>query len=184
MSTKVVTGKVRLSYVHLFEGKANDDGVIKYSTSLLIPKSDVKTYEALKAAERAAAANNGGGKWGNKKATKGSVIKDGDETAEDYPERAGCWHLDVRANRQPGIVDRKLQPILDPNEIYSGCYARVSLTAFAYSHQTGGRGVTFGLNHVQKLADGEPLGGITRAEDDFSALDDEDDYDVDESEYI
>jgi hypothetical protein len=81
--------------------------------------------------------------------------------------------MSVSNKTKPGIVDQNVQPILDSTEVYSGCYARVSITAFPFS-ASGNKGVSFGLNHVQKLADGESLGGITKAEDDFSAVSIED----------
>jgi hypothetical protein len=84
--------------------------------------------------------------------------------------------MNVSNKTKPGVVDAQVQPILDPTEVYSGCYARVSINAFPFN-TSGNRGVSFGLNHVQKLGEGEPLGSITKAENDFDAveLDDADD---------
>lgn len=177
-STKVVTGKVRLSYAHLFEPyAANEDQDPKYSTVILIPKSDTKTLKALEQAQRAALENGKNSKFGGKIPAKWTnTLRDGDEEAdlERNPEYEGMMFMSVTAKTQPGIVDRQVQPILDSTEVYSGCYARVSINAFPFSVQ-GNKGVSFGLNHVQKLEDGEPLGGRSRADDDFDALDDEDD---------
>lgn len=177
-ATKVVTGKVRLSYVHLFEPYSNNPSQDeKYSTVLLIPKSDKKTLAALKAAQEAAAEN------GKAKVFGGSIPKnlkltlhDGDEDAdlERNPEYAGHMFMSVSSKTQPGVVDKSVNPILDSKEIYSGCYARVSINAFPYSQQ-GNKGVSFGLNHVQKLADGDFLGGRSRAEDDFESVEDDED---------
>lgn len=172
MTTKVVTGRVRLSYVHLFEKFAVNDGDDeKYSTMILIPKSDTKTMSALRAAEKAAAEAGKASKFGGKiPSNLASIIRDGDEFAEDYPERGGHWFMTVsNARQKPGVVDEDVNPILDQSEVYSGCYARVSLNAFPYNTK-GNKGVSFGLNHVQKLGDGEPLGGFTRAEDDFAPV--------------
>ena len=82
--------------------------------------------------------------------------------------------MSVSSKAQPGIVDRDKMPVLDASEVYSGCFVRVALGAFAYNN-SGNKGISFGLNHVQKLRDGEPLGGITRAEDEFDDLDDDQD---------
>ena len=183
---KVVTGKVRLSYCALFEPRSitSDDGTQtppKYSTVLLIPKSDKDTMAKLWAAESATAEEQKAKFKGGKipKDLK-SVIHDGDEEADldSNPEYAGHWYMSVNSSEKypPKVVDRQLNPILDATEVYSGCYARVSLSPFAYSTR-GNQGVSFGLRNVQKLADGDPLGGVSRAEDDFDSLDDEDDAD-------
>lgn len=175
-STKVTTGKVRLSWPHLFEAYAHEDNdVAKFSTMLLIPKSDTKTIEALRAAEEVAKERGKASKWNGKLPKDlSTIIKDGDDSADDYPERAGHWCMAVRSNTRPGIVDKNVQPIMDQSEIYSGVFARVSLSAFPYN-VSGNKGVSFGLGNVQKLADGESLGGATRAEEDFDALEDDDD---------
>src|SRR5690606_39628308 len=150
-----------------------------YSVMLLIPKSDTATIKAIRAAQ-AQALEEGKAKF------NGKIPKDWTDTLHDcdekddleqYPEREGHYRIRVSANEQypPGIVDRRLQPILDQSEIYSGCYVRVSMVAYAFNSQ-GNKGVSFGLRNVQKLRDGEPLGGGgVRPESEFSALDDEDD---------
>jgi hypothetical protein len=176
-ATKVITGKVRLSYVHLFEPwAANDSQEAKFSTAILIPKSDKATIEKLRAAQQAALQAGKDSKFGGKVPTKwDDTIHDGDEEADldRNPEYAGHWYMSVSAKTRPGVVDSNVNPILDSSEVYSGCYARVSLNAFPYA-VSGKKGVSFGLNHVQKLADGDFLGGRSKAEDDFDALDDED----------
>lgn len=170
--TKVVTGPVRLSYVHVFEPWSNDpDQEKKYSCTLLIPKSDKSTLNAIERARKAAIA----AKWGDKppKALK-FILHDGDDDEkidhEKNPECVGHMMMSVASATQPGIVDRKVQPILDSTEVYSGCYARVSINAFAYDHPQGGKGVSFGLNHIMKWDDGDFLGGRSRAEDDFADI--------------
>lgn len=174
-TTKVITGlKTRLSYVHVFEKFAFEGQDAKYSVMLLIPKSDKVTIDALRAAEKAAAEAGKASKFGGKiPANLGSIIRDGDEFAEDYPERAGHWFMTVSANKKPRVVDQDVHPIIDESELYSGCYARASLNAFPYN-TANNKGVSFGLNHLQKVNDGEPLGGFSRPEDDFEALGDED----------
>jgi hypothetical protein len=124
---------------------------------------------------------------GKDRVFKGSIpkkwtdtIHDGDEDADldRNPEYENHWYMTVAAKTKPGIVDRNKEPITNSEEIYSGVYARVSLNAFAFNTQ-GNKGVSFGLNHIQKWADGEFLGGRTRAEDDFDDdLEDDDDDDL------
>ena len=181
-ATKVVTGEVRLSYAYLFVPRPNDQGKDTWSTLLLIPKSDKVTLRALKAAaEEALKEGLANGKLRPNTSLKNAwkTLKDGDERddLEERPEYAGNYYMNVTAYRQPGIVDKRVQPILDSSEVYSGCYAKVSLNAYPYN-SNGNRGVTFGLNHVQKTRDGEFLGGTSRAEDDFEALEDAEDDDI------
>lgn len=181
--TRVVTGKVRLSYVHLFEPWAADaDTDPKYSCVILIPKDDKKTLgairRAIQAAAEAGAAKHFGGKVPKNLAT---TLRDGDDDEkvdpDNSPEYAGHMFMNVSSKTRPGLVDRNVLPVLDSTEIYSGCYARVDMNAFSYNVK-GNRGVSFGLNNVQKWADGEYLGGRSRAEDAFDALDDEDEDDL------
>jgi hypothetical protein len=172
--TKVITGKVRLSYVHLFEPWSNSpDQEAKYSAVLLIPKSDTGTIAKLQAAQQAAL-EAGKAKMFGGTIPKGwkSTLRDGDEEGDldKNPEYEGHMFMTVTSKTRPGIVDQDLNPILDSTEIYSGCYARVSINCFPFNKQ-GNRGVSFGLNHVQKLADGDFLGGRSKAEDDFGKVD-------------
>lgn len=181
--TKVVTGEVRLSYAHLFQPYAqNEDQDPKYSCAILIPKTDTATLTKIKKAQKAALEAGLSRVFGGKKPPNlKTTLRDGDEEAdlERNPEYAGHMFMNVSSKQKPGIVDRNVQPILDSSEVYSGCYARVSINAFAYN-VSGNRGISFGLNHVQKLRDGDFLGGRSRAEDDFDSLDDEDEYDTED----
>lgn len=179
--TRVVTGKrTRLSYVHLWEPYAhNETQEPKFSVVLLIPKDDKETVSKIRKAIDAALENGKTGTFkGKVPADPKITFRDGDEDdsvdLERNPEYAGHYFMTVSSKTRPGVVDRNVQPILDSTEVYSGCYARVSINAFPFNQQ-GNKGVSFGLNHVQKVADGDYLGGRSRAEDDFEALDDEDD---------
>lgn len=174
--TKVTTGKVRLSYAHLFEPHAIDGNEPKYSVSVIIPKSDKETLQAIKEAV-AEAKEQGKGKLGGKvPANIKTPLRDGDIDREGDEAYAGCYFLNANSKNKPGIVDVNVQPILDSTEVYSGCYARLTLNFYAYN-ANGNKGIAAGLGNVQKLADGEPLGGFTRAEDDFDAIESaEDDF--------
>lgn len=178
--TKVVTGKVRLSYAHLFEPYASDpDDEKKYSVTILIPKTDKGTLAKIKAAQDAARENGKTSKWdGRIPSNLSTTLHDGDEEAdlEKNPEYKGMMYMAMSSKQRPGIVDENVNPIMDPTEVYSGCYARVSIRAFPYNAK-GKKGISFGLNNVQKLADGEPLGGRSRAEDDFDAVGGDEDGD-------
>lgn len=183
LNTRFVTGKVRLSYVNLFTPRSPGEGQPeKYSVTIIIPKSDRETLDKIETARRNAI-EKGRDRFAGGKVPKNlkNTLHDGDVDADldRNPEYAGSYYMSVSANAQyrPTVVDQSVQPILDPAEVYSGCYARVSLNAFAYSKQ-GNQGVSFGLGNVQKLADGETLGGgPVRAENEFSAVAVDDDAD-------
>jgi len=170
-ATRVVTGKVRLSYVHLFEPYTNDpEKEARYSVTILIPKSDKVTLDKLEKAIAAAKEEGKTKTFGGKiPANLKLTLHDGDEEAdlERNPEYAGHMYMAMSSKTRPGVVDQDLNAILDSTQVYSGCYARVSINAFPYSN-SGNKGISFGLNNVQFLEDGEPLGGRTRAEDDFA----------------
>lgn len=170
MSTRIMTGKVRLSYAHLFEPKAIEGGDPRYSVALLIPKTDTDTIAKIeKAIEQAL--QEGAGKFGGKLPPRGSLklpLRDGD-TERDDPVYAGHYFINANSKTRPGVVDQNVQPIIDPEEIYSGCYARATVTFFAYN-VSGNRGVGAGLGNIQKLADGERLAGGPSAESEFGAV--------------
>ncbi|MBS1988734.1 DUF2815 family protein [Candidatus Dependentiae bacterium] len=166
--TKVITGKVRFSYLHVFEPKAIDGSSdAKYSVSLIIPKSDTETIEKVKAAIKSAT-EAGKATFGNKiPANLKTPLRDGDEERPDDPAYKDAYFINANSKNKPGLVDKDRQPIIDKDEMYSGCYGRASVNFYAYN-TNGNKGIAAGLNHLQKLADGEPLGNITRAEDDFA----------------
>ena len=173
-ATKVVTGKVRLSYAHVWEPVSINDSKPKYSVSLVIPKSDKETIKAINAAVDAAI-EEGIAKFGGKKPNKAALklpLRDGDTERDDEVYK-NCFFVNANSTTAPQIVDRTVQPILDREEVYSGCYARVSINFYAYN-TNGNKGIACGLGNIQKIADGEPLGGRTSAKDDFSSLEDED----------
>jgi len=183
--TKVVTGKVRASYAHVFHPKSAGEGTPeKYSISLLIPKDDEKTVAKIEAAIEAAI-ENGKAKLGKfVKSKLKTPLRDGDEERPDDAAYEGMYFLNATSNTRPGIIDRnKVKIVEDPDdpkheidqeagevseeEFYSGCYCRASLNMFAYNTQ-GNKGVGCGLNNLQKLDDGERLAGGASAQADFA----------------
>lgn len=171
---KVTTGTVRLSYAHLTQPhvnpqRPNDDP--KYSVTLLIPKSDTATKAAIDRAIYASIEVARAGIWnGNAPAQPQQPVWDGDgvrKNGEPFgPEAHGCWVVTASSKQKPRVVDLNLQDIIEPTAIYSGMYARVSVRFFPYFN-SGNKGIGCGLNNVQKLGDGEPLGGMSTPEDDF-----------------
>jgi len=172
--TKVITGKVRFSYLNVFEPRAIDENAeAKYSASIIIPKSDKKTIKAIQEAIQEALEEGKEKKFGGKTPSNfKNPLRDGDEDREDDEAYADCYFVNANSARQPGLVDESVQAIIDQDEIYSGCYGRASLNFYAYN-VSGNKGVAVGLNNIQKLEDGEPLGGTrATAESDFGDDDD------------
>lgn len=176
--TTAVVQNVRLSYVNVFKPFSNNpDLPPKYSTTILLPKSDLNSKQRLDAAIQAAAQKGLNEKWnGVMPPVVANPIHDGDGVKQDGTpfgdECKGCWVFTASANadRQPQIVDQNVQPILNQSEIYSGVYANVAINVFPYLH-TGKKGVGFGLTHIQKVRDGEVLGGAPVSADKlFTAL--------------
>ncbi len=172
-STKVITGKVRFSYANVWAPKSINGGDEKYSVSLIIPKSDKKTISDIQAAIELAK-KEGASKFGGKvPASLKLPMRDGDVDRPDDEAYKGCYFVNANSKDRPGIVDKSVKPILDQAELYSGCYGRASISFYAFN-QNGNKGIACGLQNLQKLADGEPLGGRSRADEDFTTADDDD----------
>lgn len=177
--TKVITGpQTRWSYANVWDAKSINGGAPKYSVSLIIPKSDTKTIEKIKAAIQAAYEEGQSKLKGNGKSVPAlSVIKtplrDGDTERPDDEAYKNCYFINANSATAPGIVDADRNPIMERSEVYSGVYGRASISLYAFN-SNGNRGIACGLNNLQKISDGEPLGGKARAEDDFDTEDDDD----------
>lgn len=173
--TKVITGKnTRLSYFHGWEPVSINNGPEKYSVSVLIPKDDKETIDAINTAIDSAI-EEGIAKFGGKKPNKAAIklpLRDGDSERDDEAYK-GHYFINANSNTPPQIVDKNVNPILDRSEVYSGCYGRVSLSFYAFN-SNGNKGIACGLGNIQKIRDGEPLGGKTTAADDFTSVSDDD----------
>lgn len=170
MSTKIVTGKVRFSFCHLFEPQEpQGGGDPKYSVTLLIPKSDTTTLGKIKAAIAEARENfvkkNGASSL---PAKPKNTLHDGDgvrESGEPFGDECkGCYVITVSSRQKPVIVDAFRNEITDPAEVYSGCYGRAAINFFGYN-SNGKKGISAGLLSIQKLTDGEPFGTVGSADD-------------------
>ncbi|MGI6226980.1 MAG: DUF2815 family protein [Peptococcales bacterium] len=176
---KVITGpNTRWSYANVWEAKSINGGTPKFSVSLIIPKSDSQTLskinKAIEAAYREGEAKlKGNGRTVPPLTTIKQPLRDGDLERPDDEAYANSYFINANSATAPGIVDADLQPILDRSEVYSGVYGRASINLYAFN-SNGNRGIACGLNNLQKLRDGEPLGGKSRAEDDFSVMSDDD----------
>ena len=177
--TKVITGpNTTFSYLNCWDPKAIQGGTPKFSVSLIIPKSDVKTIEKIKAAIQAAYEEGQSKLKGNGKSvpalsTLKTPLRDGDLERPDDEAYKNSYFINANSGTAPGIVDADRNPIIDRSEMYSGVKGRASSNLYA-CNVNGHRGIACGLNNLQKISGGTPLGGKSRAEDDFATEDDED----------
>ena len=173
--TKVITGvNTRLSYFHGWEPASINGGEPKYSVSVIIPKTDKETVDAINNAIDAAI-EEGITKFGGKKPNRAAIklpLRDGDIERDDDAYK-GHYFINANSKTAPQIVDKAVKPILDRDEVYSGCYGRVSLSFYAFN-SNGNKGVACGLGNIQKIKDGDSLGGRPTAVDDFTTLEDND----------
>ena len=179
--TRVMLGpRTRFSFCHIWEPVSINGGEPRYSMSAIIPKDDTETVNSVNAAVEAAYREGESKLKGRGTLPPMSAIKlplrDGDLDRPGDPAYAGCWFLNANSDKAPGIVDANAKPILDRNEVYSGCYGRVSVSFFAFN-TNGNRGIACGLNNIQKLRDGESLSGRISAEQEFAGLGDDGDED-------
>ena len=163
MGSSITIRGVRFSYCHLFQPvKQNENATPKYSTTILLPKSNVQDKAAIDRAIEQAITEGLNKKWNGVKPPYIAIpIRDGDgvrESGEPFgAECKGCWVFTARSNQAPGVVDAQVQNIINPTEVYSGMYGNVNVNFYPYNFN-GTKGIACGLNHVQKTHDGEPLG--------------------------
>lgn len=180
---KVMSPKFRVAFPHVFtpqDGKKETDPK-KYNLCMLFPK-DVDLSKLEKVAVKQGEAFFGKEKFAKlRKNPKFQwPFRDGDAERDEYDGFENCIFITASARadkHKPGIVDRDREDIIDQSEFYAGCYARATLSCYAYD--TESNGIAFGLVNVQKLADGEPLGFVNNAADDFDD-DFEDDFEDDD----
>lgn len=176
---KVITGPdTRWSYANVWEAKSINGGTPKFSVSLIIPKSDTATVAKVKAAIEAAYTDGESKLKGNGKSVPAlSVLKtplrDGDIERPDDAAYENAYFINANATTAPGIVDVDRNVILSRNEVYSGVYGRASISFYAFN-SNGNKGIACGLNNLQKVRDGEPLGSRASAESDFASDADDD----------
>ena len=172
-ATKVVI-PCRISFANIWEPKAINGGDEKYSVSCLIPKSDKKTIARIQKAVEAAKEDGKTRKWSGKIPPNLKLpLRDGDIDRPDDENYEDCYFLNASSKDAPQVVDRKVNPILDPMMVYSGCYCNVSVNFYAFN-ANGNRGVAAGLGNIQFVRDGERLSGKASADADFDALEDDD----------
>ena len=172
-ATKVIV-PCRFSYLHCWEPDSVNGGDPKYSVSAIVPKSDAKTVEAIKAAIEQAKKDSAS-KWGGKiPGNLKTPLRDGDINRPEDEAYKGCYFFNANSRQAPQVVDAKVQTVLEQSEVYSGCYGRISVTFYGYN-SAGNRGIAAGLGNIQKLKDGEALGGgRAKASDEFDTATEDD----------
>lgn len=173
IKAKVITGKVCFSYANVWEPKSINGGDEKFSVSIIIPKTDVETINKIKEAIEFAK-QEGKTKLGDVSQNKckiplrdGDVEKPGDDIYKD------SYFINANSYDKPEIVDKALNQITNRSEFYSGCFGRASITFYAYN-VNGNKGIACALGNLQKLADGKPFSVRSKAEDDFSTIEEDD----------
>lgn len=177
--TLVITGKdTRFSYCNLAEPKSINGGTPRYGMSLVVSKNDRATVKALQDGQRAAYEKH----KDRLKNKNGSIppmesiklaIRDGDLDRPDDPVYANCIFVNANSEQKPKLFDANGNEVMDNSEIYSGCYGKVAVTFFVFN-TNGNRGIGCHLHAVQKIRDGEPLGGTVVTIADFMDQDDDD----------
>lgn len=171
--TKVKTGKVRFSYVHVFEPTAMEEGQTKkYNTAILIPKTNKAMVKEIQEAIKLALEEGKGKHFGGKLPAKWvNPLRDGDEEKPDDEVYAGHFFLSAKSVRRPTVLDRASggEVLTSPDDFYSGCYGIATINFYAYGNNVPSKGVACGLGNILKTEDGENLGGGgSSAEDDFA----------------
>lgn len=178
MADTVTTPEFRVSYANVFEPQKNDlSGKMEYSLVAIFPKGT--DLSKLKGAASAVMVEKYGAdqaKWPQnmripfRKCSERWKNENGKQIIPAGYEDGDAIFMTLKSTKKPGLVDAAVQDIFEQSQFYSGCFARASVRAYAYDNK-GNRGVSFGLNNVQKIRDGEPLGGRSRPTDDFEAVD-------------
>ncbi len=167
----ITTGKVRLSYTHILEPHAMNPGdEAKYSTSIIISKSDTHTLNLLKQAIEGVKSSP---QYAAKVGTAANVrmpLRDGDVERADDPAYAGSYFLNASSKRPVAVFDKFKQPTKSAEDIYSGVYAYVSLNLFCYN-TSGNKGISAGLGPIMVLGEGEPLGSTVTVDEAFGHID-------------
>ena len=163
----------RFSFLHCWEPDSVNGSEPKYSVSAIIPKTDTQTIAKIKAAIESAKKDSLS-KWGGKLPPNLKLpLRDGDIDRPEDEAYAGSYFVNANSRQAPQVVDKRVQPILDQSEVYSGCYGQISVTFYGYN-SNGNRGIAAGLGNIQKLKDGETLGGRMNAKEEFESVEDED----------
>lgn len=170
--SNVITPKFRVSYPNIFKPQMNKlSGKEEYSVTALFPKNADLTE--LKKAVQAVLEEEFGADKAKWPKTMRTPFRDQAERAKEgvlpAGHEEGAIFINLKSKQRPGVVDENVQDILDPSQFYAGCWARASVRPYYYD-QAGNKGVAFGLQNIQKIADGDPLSGRAKPENDFAPV--------------
>jgi hypothetical protein len=166
----VRTCPVRLSYPKLWEpDKYDDTSKPTYSASLIFPVGVDLT--ALQTAARETAVEE----FGPNGIGLRSPFRSQDEKVAKGEKgyAAGGWYINVSARAEfhrPQILDGRMMPVTDKARVYPGVWCLVTVRPYAYTAK-GNKGIAFGLQHVQLIADDEPIAGSPSAMSQFGTVD-------------
>lgn len=178
-NTKLFTPKFRVSFPDVFEAtQINNQGQAKFRLSMIFDPVEIakdpeqqKLWDALKAAVDEAAI----AKFNSVPPVLKKPFKDGNQmlnqkTGAIYEGHEGMAILRTQSNDRPGLVDMACNPIMERSEFYGGCYAQATISFYAWDHPTQGKGVSAGIQNIQKVSEGETFSGKTKATDDFAPI--------------
>ena len=175
MATTITINNVRFSYCKLFQPDSRPGQDPKYSTTVLVPKSNIEAKAAIDAAIEEATQIGTNKKWNGQRPPIVAIsVHDGDgaRPSDGMPYGAECkghWVFTASSKVKPFVVDANVQHIIDPTQVYSGMWGNVNVSFFPYA-SNGKKGIGIGLNGVQKVQEGEPLTNRITAEDAFQAV--------------
>jgi len=180
MSEKLMTPYFRVSYPYVFEPRINDKGTKEWTMQMIFDverlskdKTQAELFKGLRQAVKDCVIEKFGEKVWKEKTFK-SPFKDGaDRDDKDvYPE--GSIFIESKTtNRAPKIIDKDKVEILDDEEFYPGCYAHATVSVYSWTYGKSRKGVSFGLSAIQKVRNGDRLGGGSSGAD-FDAVADDD----------
>lgn len=170
MVKKVSTPIFRVSFPSVFEASSYEGGAPKFSvcavfTPALFTPNDKLLWAAMQALGDEVSVEKFKKKLAQLPANFKKPFRDGEEKADLEGFGAGKVFCNLSSKMRPGIIDRDRTIITNPEDFYPGCYARATITAYAYDNV--GKGVAFGLQNLQKIKDGDRLDSRTDAQDDF-----------------
>lgn len=179
-SIKIQTGLCRLSYAYVFEPRPNDDPTqkAKYSASIIIPKTEKRTLAAIKeAVSKLRQDPEARGIWGGSDRGIHEPLHDSDtdELKCDDEAYKNTYFMNASSTRKPKLFSKDRTEIIDPEELYSGCWCQFQINLFCYSN-SGSKGIGVGLTAIRKIKDGDALGGVVVSADswDDDLIDDDD----------
>lgn len=169
----VTTPKFRASYPKLFKPEKNDlNGKMEYSVVALFKKGE-DLSKLKNACEQVLIDEFGADKSKWPKNLKSPFRDQADKEKDGVMPpgyEAGALFVTLKSIHKPGVVDKNVQPIMDEAEIYAGCFLHATVRPYYYD-QKGNKGIALGLQNIQKLEDGDPIGGgRAKAESEFAPV--------------